>query len=110
MTNRRPEGGRQVSALLNEAAWLVFAREGSDRRGGKFLSKAILYWEHNGPHVKDGMWMMNDAMRKEIRHLQSVIRRYIDQQQESWKPIENLEAKLGAFGGTQEDTKTDEDC
>lgn len=94
MTNRRPEGGRQVSALLNEDAWQVFAREGSNRRGGHFLSQVILFWEMHGPHVKDGAWQERDALIKHTKHLGKLIARYIEARQKVEVELEKVQAEL----------------
>lgn len=110
MSNRRPEGGRQVSALLNEDAWTVFAREGANRRGGHFLSACILFWEGHGPHVKSGAWQERDALIKRTKHLGNLIAQYIEARKQVELELERVQAELDELRvQTQNDAKTEQD-
>ena len=94
MSNVRPEGGRQISALLSPAAFDVFAIEGQNRRGGHFLSRCILYWSTHGPHIKDGAYMQRDALEHRVRQLGRLIEQYIESRAQVESDLQECQAEL----------------
>lgn len=92
---RRPEGGRQISALLNDPAFKVYQREADGRNGGKFLSKAVLFWEANGPHEKTGAYREREALYKNIGGLQKVIAEVYADLEKAQADLDDMHRELG---------------
>lgn len=108
MSNIRPEGGRQISALLTPAAWDIFAQNAAGRRGGHFLSKCIIYWGTHGPSVKDGAFMQRDALEHRVKQLGRLIEQYIESRKQVESELEQVKAELARLIA-QQDAETEQD-
>ena len=65
-----------ISATLSDAAFEIRSRWPARQKSAN-ISKAVVFYEHNGPSNLKGLWQQNHDMRNNIRGLEREIQRLV---------------------------------